>query len=399
MAIHHSVQGKSKDEVSHFRLNNVGKIPDCSNYQLESRHIWGEKIIRPERFDEKDYVLKENELIELTESFQVKTYFNRSTDSSIECLLGAKDDEKARSSDSHCLLTTQNYSFQNQYINHHGSQVLNVSNYLEHYVLPTDTLQGICLKYKINPMLLKRTNKFSGSSLILAPRRLIIPLQNFNDNRKSRFDCAPPVIISGCIQDTASEDFKLSKFSFECPGLSQREIRSYLNLHEWELCKAISSAKEDDLQKKKCKSLNIYKPYSSTERCFKLPEGFVTITLTLQQLIHSNDNEKICLTELTESAAKTWQAMVESRNDTNTNIEDSEISGRCERRIHNKMPKPLMRLPPMPYVMENIIGGFIESRNIQKKKNPEIEMELTMMTPRKTVSLRSQIRNKSTLAV
>ena len=40
---------------------------------------------------------------------------------------------------------------------------------LYHEVLPTDTFQGICLKYKITPTELRRANKMMGSNLSLAP--------------------------------------------------------------------------------------------------------------------------------------------------------------------------------------------------------------------------------------
>jgi len=47
--------------------------------------------------------------------------------------------------------------------------------YIEHTVLPTDTLQGLCLKYKITPTKLRQINGFSGSNLHLAPAVLKIP--------------------------------------------------------------------------------------------------------------------------------------------------------------------------------------------------------------------------------
>jgi hypothetical protein len=47
--------------------------------------------------------------------------------------------------------------------------------FIEHTVLPSDTFQGICLKYKIGALELRRANGFSGTNLLLAPNRLKIP--------------------------------------------------------------------------------------------------------------------------------------------------------------------------------------------------------------------------------
>ena len=50
---------------------------------------------------------------------------------------------------------------------------------LHHTVLPTDTFQGICLKYKITPTELRRANGgFSGTNLHLVPNPLRIPINS-----------------------------------------------------------------------------------------------------------------------------------------------------------------------------------------------------------------------------
>ena len=85
----------------------------------------------------------------------------------------------------------------------------NTADYFEHLVLPTDTFQGICLKYKISPTKLRQVNRFSGSSLILAPKRLKIPLDH------------TPVV-----QDQNSEEYKVRKFLHECPFLGIKEIKA-----------------------------------------------------------------------------------------------------------------------------------------------------------------------------
>jgi hypothetical protein len=49
-------------------------------------------------------------------------------------------------------------------------------DYMEHVILPSDTLQGICLAYKTSGTSLRQVNQFSGSNLSGAPKKLLIPL-------------------------------------------------------------------------------------------------------------------------------------------------------------------------------------------------------------------------------
>ena len=49
-------------------------------------------------------------------------------------------------------------------------------DYIEHVVLPADTLQGLCLAYKTSGTRLRQVNQFSGSNLSSAPKKLLIPL-------------------------------------------------------------------------------------------------------------------------------------------------------------------------------------------------------------------------------
>ena len=50
-------------------------------------------------------------------------------------------------------------------------------DYVLHTIQPSDTFAGLCLKYRISAMKLRRANKFSGSNLRLAPATLVIPLE------------------------------------------------------------------------------------------------------------------------------------------------------------------------------------------------------------------------------
>lgn len=92
-----------------------------------------------------------------------------------------------------------------------GKGILGV-DYVEHVILPTDTLQGICLAYKINSTRLRQANHFSGHSLLLAPKRLVIPISQ-------------KALRSGFIrvQDTDAKQYKLHALLAGYPDLSTTE--------------------------------------------------------------------------------------------------------------------------------------------------------------------------------
>lgn len=95
-----------------------------------------------------------------------------------------------------------------------GKGVLGV-DYVEHVILPTDTLQGICLTYKISTTRLRQANCFSGNSLLLAPKKLVVPLSK-------------KALRSGFIrvQDTDAKEFKLHAILAEFPDLSMAEAKA-----------------------------------------------------------------------------------------------------------------------------------------------------------------------------
>lgn len=86
-----------------------------------------------------------------------------------------------------------------------GKGILGV-DYVEHVVLPTDTLQGLCLLYKISSTRLRQANHFSGQSLSLAPKKLVIPISQ-------------KALQSGFIriQDTDAMEYKLHALFAEFP--------------------------------------------------------------------------------------------------------------------------------------------------------------------------------------
>ena len=106
-------------------------------------------------------------------------------------------------------------------------------DYVLHTVLPSDTLVGLCLRYKIKPTALRQVNKFSGSNLLLAPSKLYIPL------------CGGVTAIN--LQDKTCPEYKLHEFLAELPHLRQAEGRAYLELSDWNLQEALQNARDDEL--------------------------------------------------------------------------------------------------------------------------------------------------------
>ena len=95
-----------------------------------------------------------------------------------------------------------------------GKGILGV-DYLEHVVLPTDTLQGICLAYKVSASRLKRANHFTGETLAVAPKKLVIPISK-------------QAIRQGYlrVQDTDSKEYKLHAILAELPMLGITEAKA-----------------------------------------------------------------------------------------------------------------------------------------------------------------------------
>jgi len=113
-----------------------------------------------------------------------------------------------------------------------GKGILGV-DYVEHIVLPTDTIQGMCIAYKVSASQLRRANHFSGT-LHSAPKKLLIPLSK-------------QALRTGFIrvQDTDTKEYKLHYFQAEFPDVSAVEAKVYLELADWELKEAVKARKED----------------------------------------------------------------------------------------------------------------------------------------------------------
>jgi len=100
---------------------------------------------------------------------------------------------------------------------------------IEHIVLPTDTLQGICLRYRVSTTTLRRHNVFSGSNIKFL-KKMIIPL-----------DHSQPVLL----QQHNSRDIILQSFRNET-NEGAAEAKLYLDDHDWDLAKALEAWRKDD---------------------------------------------------------------------------------------------------------------------------------------------------------
>ncbi|KAL7517642.1 hypothetical protein ACHAWX_002551 [Stephanocyclus meneghinianus] len=124
-----------------------------------------------------------------------------------------------------------------------------------HEVQPSDTFQGICLRYKITPTELRRANKMMGTNLRLAPERLVIPLNDKNSSLRNddgkRGSTKEEQIaklvweVSNRLRRQSDNDItKQQQIRLSSP-LEYPEARAYLDLNDWDLEKAVENAMED----------------------------------------------------------------------------------------------------------------------------------------------------------
>jgi len=182
-------------------------------------------------------------------------------------------------------------------------------DYLEHVVLLTDTFQGICLAYRITSTKLRQANRFSGSSLLLAPKKLLIPI-----NKKAFRD--------GYIraQNIDSEHYKILSLQADLPHLTSSEAKAYLKLADWNLEDAIQSAKEDgkweEQEKIKAKKKRVAEK-ARTGRCMSSSSSASTLSWSsssssqpLSPNKNDDNNNKFSLKTFTTAATKATRPIV-----------------------------------------------------------------------------------------
>ena len=104
---------------------------------------------------------------------------------------------------------------------------------LYHEVSETDTFQGICLRYKVTPVELRRANKMLGTNLKLAPSKLVIPSTNDTDQKRRVLEPTKEEKIVALVKEVS----RVTKLTYS-------EARAYLELADWDLGCAIGNVKE-----------------------------------------------------------------------------------------------------------------------------------------------------------
>jgi hypothetical protein len=101
------------------------------------------------------------------------------------------------------------------------------SSFIEHVVMPEDTIQGICLRYRTSKLELRRNNNFSGDAF--RSRKVL----------RIKIDPTCPVELQ---EDTI--DVKIQKLK-NMIGEDTEECRYYLSENDWDLIKAINAWQND----------------------------------------------------------------------------------------------------------------------------------------------------------
>ena len=99
---------------------------------------------------------------------------------------------------------------------------------LTHLVMPHDTLQGLCLRYRVNATELKRFNMISGNNIQVL-REVKIPISH-----------GQPVVIQAEDADVTMQRFK------NATGESKEEALIYLEDHGWQLDAALLAWRADE---------------------------------------------------------------------------------------------------------------------------------------------------------
>mmetsp|Transcript_12877 Transcript_12877/g.37389 ORF Transcript_12877/g.37389 Transcript_12877/m.37389 type:complete len:273 (+) Transcript_12877:125-943(+) len=113
------------------------------------------------------------------------------------------------------------------------------ARFLEHHMDDHDTFQGICLKYRVTAIELRRANCFTGSNLHLAPNPLRIPVNAKNLSMTGKLATAKP---------PPTKDQLVRNLARSCRGLTGTEARCYLEMNDWDYKVARQNARDDIAQ-------------------------------------------------------------------------------------------------------------------------------------------------------
>ena len=110
---------------------------------------------------------------------------------------------------------------------HHNNSVL------YHEVRPTDTFQGICLRYKVTPTELRRANRLLSNNLSLV-EKLAIPLSQRDKGAAITQIPTREEIVADLVARVSA-----------VATLTHTEARAYLELSDWCVDAAVENIRED----------------------------------------------------------------------------------------------------------------------------------------------------------
>jgi hypothetical protein len=99
---------------------------------------------------------------------------------------------------------------------------------VEHVILPTDTLQGLCLRYRVTAVTLRQYNNFSGTA--------------FRSRKYLRIPVEPGLPVN---VQLSSHEILIQRFKNET-GESEKEARYYLEERDWKLNEALTDWTGDE---------------------------------------------------------------------------------------------------------------------------------------------------------
>ncbi|KAL3902953.1 MAG: hypothetical protein SGILL_010633, partial [Bacillariaceae sp.] len=206
-----------------------------------------------------------------------------------------------------------------------GKGVLGV-DYVEHVVLPTDTLQGICIAYKVSATHLRRANHFTGT-LHSAPKKLVIPMSK-------------QALRTGFIrvQDTDTKEYKLHSFLAEFPDISETEAKAYLELADWELKDAVNSAKEDREWESADEGVEVDGEYDSYNEKQSLKSGQIGIKVKFRKGIPTFDLRGTGFPKFGKKSKKSGSSSSSSSNSSSDNEKSDGEKEKKEKVIIYKRP-------------------------------------------------------------
>lgn len=109
-----------------------------------------------------------------------------------------------------------------------GSIIFEAPVVIEHVILPSDTLQGICLRYRISAVTLRQYNKFSGNA--------------FRSVKTLRIPVEPGLPVN---VQMSSQEILIQRFKNET-GESEIEAKYYLEGRNWNLGDALAEWRGDE---------------------------------------------------------------------------------------------------------------------------------------------------------